>query len=754
MYVRRVQLRIKHVVIGARSVVSALINSCGNFHYGRLNIRLPSLSGFLIRGLEYFWPLSCGIPLALLSVTVSAADADDTGLFRKQILDWRTAQISSVSSVVSPNPRIESIDGRSCVVSSLINVDVADEYAFDIDEIVAVTIEFDLEGSGRDIVVRYDKNGEFAGVKRLRLPAREESRWYSHSFYFERARFSGKHIGSEIGAIGNLINGDFYLESDREMVVCDIKLVRNYTTPQDTAFGYLALDLIDEHGNFAPGRVGIYNASGRMPLPSLEALPITYATGVSRVVTLNSASITWPESNRQAFYVDGSYRARLPVGHYDIVAARGHEYGIVQDEFVVEAEKKTSLTISIPRWENMAARGWYSGDAHIHVNRQQDEDHAIFRTVSSAENLNVSNLLPVDPEITFDGDGTYLGKYSNSQNSWGPKSRFGDAPFTLVTGQESPATLRGHVLMLNIPQPILSGDQYFLYHELFEESHKQGGLNGYAHAFDSAFWSSVTGAGMALDVPYGLVDFVEILQLGSANLEIWFDFLNLGYKIAPVAGTDFPVLDVPGAVRNYVHVGESFSTQGWFDGLKAGRTFVTNGPMLEFNINGAGMGSEIHVGPGTYLTIEASAKIGADFAPLQSIQLFRQGRLIAEGSANNGTTKLSLRQNIAAERGGWFVLKAQGEKVGSTEKVVAVSAPIYVYSGISGFCNPVEIPTIVARLRKRLSEMLARPYDDNHWHDNLVALQERVKDVNRKYDNLISLALQQRCIGGYMGTLD
>ena len=37
--------------------------------------------------------------------------------------------------------------------------------------------------------------------------------------------------------------------------------------------------------------------------------------------------------------------------------------------------------------------------------------------------------------------------------------------------------------------------------------------------------------GRALDVPFGLIDFIEVLQGGRLNTEIWYTFLNLGYRV-------------------------------------------------------------------------------------------------------------------------------------------------------------------------------------------------------------------------------
>ena len=49
-------------------------------------------------------------------------------------------------------------------------------------------------------------------------------------------------------------------------------------------------------------------------------------------------------------------------------------------------------------------------------------------------------------------------------------------------------------------------------------------------------------SGLALDVPFGIIDFVEIIPdsaVGRVPGSDWFDFPNLAHKISPTAGTDY-----------------------------------------------------------------------------------------------------------------------------------------------------------------------------------------------------------------------
>lgn len=50
-----------------------------------------------------------------------------------------------------------------------------------------------------------------------------------------------------------------------EIAVCDITLKRSRTKIKSIAHGTLKLNIVDERGKQVPARVGIYDATGRMP---------------------------------------------------------------------------------------------------------------------------------------------------------------------------------------------------------------------------------------------------------------------------------------------------------------------------------------------------------------------------------------------------------------------------------------------------------------------------------------------------------
>src|SRR5262249_20079717 len=102
---------------------------------------------------------------------------------------------------------------------------------------------------------------------------------------------------------------------------------------------------------------------------------------------------------------------------------------------------------------------------------------------------------------------------------------------------------------------------------------------------------------LVADALLGLVDTLEIACLWTDELgtaELWYRLLNLGLPVAPSAGTD-AMLNLYrtmalGSTRVYVRTEAPLTAARYLAALRAGRSFVTSGPMLEFSAQGAAPG--------------------------------------------------------------------------------------------------------------------------------------------------------------------
>ena len=99
--------------------------------------------------------------------------------------------------------------------------------------------------------------------------------------------------------------------------------------------------------------------------------------------------------------------------------------------------------------------------------------------------------------------------------------------------------------------------------------------------------------------PEGFPEFMrKVVPELEANdgLRLWYRHLNCGFRLTATAGTDKMTTFVTvGANRVFAHVEGECTYQNWINALKAGRTFVTNSPVLSFTVNGQRAGRDTAV---------------------------------------------------------------------------------------------------------------------------------------------------------------
>jgi hypothetical protein len=94
------------------------------------------------------------------------------------------------------------------------------------------------------------------------------------------------------------------------------------------------------------------------------------------------------------FYADGSFSCAVPAGQTTLTVKRGIEYREVSLSLNVTAD--TSIVIGLERIVSMDMLGWFSGDAHTHINHAGG--YYVLRPeqtllMASAEGLNIVNCL-------------------------------------------------------------------------------------------------------------------------------------------------------------------------------------------------------------------------------------------------------------------------------------------------------------------------------------------------------------------------
>jgi hypothetical protein len=656
-------------------------------------------------------------------------------------LPWHKEHFSHVLSVgytqlgSAPNQThadMKMIEHQECIIGTMIGFDVDDSYAFDVDETVNLALTYAPGVTTAPFDVQWDRNGG-EGHGLIRVTPEPGSTLRTINLKLDRARLSGQGTRGIDIAVG---------PGRRGLVgLCDIAISRTGTTKLPDTFGRFKLSVSDaESGLPIPVRAGVYDATGRAPFPSESAILIQRFADKIRLLPVAQRA-AWPSENRLAFYADGEYQSKLPVGSYELVVSHGPEYRMFHGKFDIKKDSETSVAVVLKRYIDLPNRGWISGDDHIHLQREEVADKNVWLQVA-AEDVHVGNLLQ-------------MGNISGTnfeQPAWGAAGHFSqDDKHTLVSGQEDPRTGQlGHTIHENLKSPLHQNvGRYFLYHEIFEESHRQGGVSGYAHLGD---WFHAQ-RGLALDVPFGLVDFIEVCEAGIVATDTWYGLLNLGYKLTPSAGSDFPYTDLPGVSRSYVMGSATATPDSWYASFRAGHTYVTNGPFLEFSINGHPMGEEIHVPRGAKLDISAEALLNPDVDALDRLELVALGD-VAQTEPAHGQDRVRMKTKLTADHSMWLAVRAYGAKNDPRNTTVAHSAPIYVVVDDKPFWKLSAVPELVRHQRDTLNDILNGPLipdedlEEFQTHDLLLEewpkqremLRGRVAEADALYKQLLERA--------------
>jgi hypothetical protein len=143
-----------------------------------------------------------------------------------------------------------------------------------------------------------------------------------------------------------------------------------------------------------------------------------------------------------------------------------------------------------------------------------------------------------------------------------------------------------------------------------------------------------------------------------------------------------------GLYRTYAHIpDEEFSYAAWCRAVRAGRTFLSAGPMLRFSVEGARIGDTLTL-PSGGGTLEVEAVATAIF-PLHTLEIVQGGRVVAATEEPRGTRRLALKANITVDSHTWLAARCGGPRYYEMARfrdcwergMFAHTSPIYVAVG-------------------------------------------------------------------------
>jgi hypothetical protein len=183
----------------------------------------------------------------------------------------------------------------------------------------------------------------------------------------------------------------------------------------------------------------------------------------------------------------------------------------------------------------------------------------------------------------------------------------------------------------------------------------------------------------------GDIDAVEMtswedlyLGINPYSLADWYRYLNCGYMVPVVGGTDkMTSLTALGTVRTYARIGQDqpFTYAAWKEAVRRGETFVSFGPLLDFTVGGRPMGSRITLDRSGG-TLDVTWQVATVTVPASRVELLVNGELreSAPLAPQGGAGSWSVR----VEKSAWLALLVRGHYPDKPEIIAAHSSPVMV----------------------------------------------------------------------------
>jgi TolB protein len=133
--------------------------------------------------------------------------------------------------------------------------------------------------------------------------------------------------------------------------------------------------------------------------------------------------------------------------------------------------------------------------------------------------------------------------------------------------------------------------------------------------------------------------------------------------------------------RVFVRSGEPFEHRRWLAALKLGRSFATNGPLLEFTLDGRGLGDEIVLPAARDLSARVVMRSNVT---VDHLEIVANGEVLRSIALSGDRREVDTTLRVPVQRSGWYLLRAYSDR--AQEPVLdlypyATTSPIYAVVG-------------------------------------------------------------------------
>ena len=379
-------------------------------------------------------------------------------------------------------------------------------------------------------------------------------------------------------------------------------------------------------------------------------------------------------------YIPGETLINLPQGKVYIEISKGFEVAPIRKMVEIFPETEV-ITIEIEKALYWREKGWVTADTHVHF---LSPVSAMLE--GSAEGVNIVNLLASQWGELMTNVGDFDGK-----TTYGSKISGGDGEYLVRVGTENRQHVMGHISLLgyqgNIIAPMTTGGPdesalgdpvETLLTEWATQCKKQDGIVILPHFPNPRLENAAA-------IISGGVDGVEMTSWGNLyagidpySLTDWYRYLNCGYFVAAVGGTDkMSAGTAVGTIRTYAKLPDNkeFTYDEWKESIRRGQTFVTYGPLVEFQVDGKVAGSLIEMSSNGG-TVNITWEAASITMPMTRVELIVNGEVKESLSVSkwNGNGNWSFK----ISKSSWVALLIRGQYPDKPEIIAAHTSPVMI----------------------------------------------------------------------------
>ena len=428
------------------------------------------------------------------------------------------------------------------------------------------------------------------------------------------------------------------------------------------------------------------------------------------------------------FYCDGHATVKVPAGAVRVEVWKGFEYRPETRSTTIETGQTRQLELTMTHTLPAPEYGYWSGDPHIHIPRQNADDERLIFDLLEAEDTHFGSILAYnDPAGPYAG---FMQRMASPQlRGLGKRSVLSRGDYGIMSGQEYRSSSYGHLNLFMLDHLVLDGqavnaDHWPPYGQIERATHQAGGLAMYAHGgYAKEIYA---------DVVQGNLDAVELLQFGvyrGIGLIDWYHLLNTGFRLPATGACDYPACRKLGDCKTFVYGKKKPSFDTWLRRAAQGQSFVSTGPVLLLEVDGKRPGATIaKQGPGPH-KVSVRVRVRCEVAPVTDLQLVANGRILRElkiPPEKSRQTWHELKLDVALRKSTWIAARAFSRSRLGTPDAESHTNPVYVDIDGRAPYDRESLDVILARIDGQIAFHKKRPFAEQA---RVIAYFERSRDI-------------------------